>query len=686
MSNYTISFKSLRSGYLYTVSIGGGSGNAIPLKGAAQPFTTQEDDDDDMFTPIRTQSGYLRIVDDGLDANGNRWNWKDLLPTTDIDRPVTLTHVENGQTVVDWIGFMQAQNFGGTLYGNPQEREFPVQCVLSVTEGTDINYQQTELKNFAYLLKQIVDSIPQSQRPQNFIIQGGANAQTWLLTRIDWQNFTSVDNDNTQTARFSMYRCIEDMCSFWGWTARTCGDTLYLTCAADEDSQSWLTLTYQQLTTMAGGVAAGTTGGSYIQTTISGSEFASVANYDFVQRGYNKAEVTVDPNTADDYIIDPFDSEMEAAMNSAPFEEGYYTHFNDKYVHYTKDVLDENRFYLECRAFDTYASFNVMGVNNEGQSEITDIGNVVSIKKTYDGTTFAYFYSKYEHCFHNGFFRIFGEVYRNGEIFSGSNPLFALAHTWARLGIGKDRAHAKWWDGKEWQDSQVMFQLQLASQFEEMLSYFPSASTAAQSYHTNIINVDNAVGRVFFEILGSNSNSDAMPDIGGTKRFDILNFKIKFDKNDAVTKRVLARSYNWVGYDLFDIQPLNRPNRYIYKASNQNRVKNVYNADVIYGSDDAMNPSYGVLINPSDNTYLTRLTYGSTQKHPEQHLADVVTNYWGRSRRRFSVELRTDVIGDVTPQHDVECDGTHTHPIAISHEWRDDKTILTLLDYEATNS
>ena len=55
MNNYSITFKSLRAGTVYTLNIGGGTGAAIPLKGGAQPFTTQEDDSDDMFTPIRTQ-------------------------------------------------------------------------------------------------------------------------------------------------------------------------------------------------------------------------------------------------------------------------------------------------------------------------------------------------------------------------------------------------------------------------------------------------------------------------------------------------------------------------------------------------------------------------------------------------------------------------------------------------------
>ena len=55
--NYKIVFKSLRAGTTYTVHIGGGSGAEVELKGGASPFMTQEDDNEDMFTPIRTQSG-----------------------------------------------------------------------------------------------------------------------------------------------------------------------------------------------------------------------------------------------------------------------------------------------------------------------------------------------------------------------------------------------------------------------------------------------------------------------------------------------------------------------------------------------------------------------------------------------------------------------------------------------------
>ena len=193
--NYSITFKSLRAGTTYVVNIGGGTGAAVPLKGGSQPFTTEEDGDEDMFKPIRTQSGYIRIMDDGRDYNGNvidatmgaNW-WQDLMPATDTSRPVTLT--ANGTVV--WQGFMQAQNFGGVLYGNPQEREFPVQCPLTILSTQQPTTQDIQIRSFAYLINLIV-TIPATLSSDavgfDYIkVQGGMDAQQWLLKKFDWQN------------------------------------------------------------------------------------------------------------------------------------------------------------------------------------------------------------------------------------------------------------------------------------------------------------------------------------------------------------------------------------------------------------------------------------------------------------------------------------------------------------------
>ena len=56
--HWKIIFKSLRAGTVYTANVWKDgtlpSGYPLKLKGSEEPFTTDEDDDEDMFAPIRT--------------------------------------------------------------------------------------------------------------------------------------------------------------------------------------------------------------------------------------------------------------------------------------------------------------------------------------------------------------------------------------------------------------------------------------------------------------------------------------------------------------------------------------------------------------------------------------------------------------------------------------------------------
>jgi hypothetical protein len=120
--HWQVTFKTLRGGKTLTASVYDStySGNPIPLKGGEEPFVTEENDDDDPFKAIRIQTGSLNIIDDGYDANGNAFNWRDLQPKSNYDRPVILRDENN---VILWQGFLQPQNFSGTLYEATQERE-----------------------------------------------------------------------------------------------------------------------------------------------------------------------------------------------------------------------------------------------------------------------------------------------------------------------------------------------------------------------------------------------------------------------------------------------------------------------------------------------------------------------------------------------------------------------------------
>ena len=670
--HWQIPFKSRRTSVVYTVNIYDSTytGNAIVLKGGAQPFTTQEDDNDDQFTPVRTQTGYIRIVDDGKDANGNTWNWKTILPSTDTDRPVTLT---DGSNNVVWQGFMQAQNFGGVLYGNPQEREFPVQCALTTLQGTDINYTQKEIQNFAYLLDYIVSSLP-TISIDNIYIQGGADAQSWLLKRIDWQNFVDVDSEGNLSARYNLYQCLEDMCRFWGWTARTHKKNLYLT-RADDTTTTFLALTRAQLTTMAGGNTAGTTNGTFSTVTLSGDIFASVNNNDYRQRGPNKATVKANGNTGDTELVRIFPNSVVDAMTAGGtylVNGGGFGGSSGNGLRYTNDITSFDASLLSGRCESTYATFNVMSTTN-GEPH-----NVIKVLKSFTSTSatpYASLYTVYEHVFSGGMITISGTIYRGGDLYQNyGDGEVGSEHMYMRVGIGKTRGSAVWYAptgglgpdrwGNAWSSTMTTFKVTIGNK-EDVLA--------------QIVAPTKCSGLLFVDILGS----DDLSEVSGQRSFDLADFMVTCLRNNKYYEITTNEYGNFAGIKTKVFSDTRE-----YKSENQNNVRQDWNADCIYASDNDMSFGYGVLIN-ADDGYMIGYNYGGLGllTYPEQHLANRVTAYWASAKRKIEAELRSNAsigtnvtVADITPQYKVTLDSTTTHPISISREWRDDVIKLTLLE------
>lgn len=698
--HWKIKFRVLNSNQLLTVNIWKDgtlpSGYPLTLTGAQAPFSTQEDDNEDLFQPIRTQSGYLRIVDDGTALNSSNasvsFNWKDLLPSTDTDRPVTLTDSSNN---ILWQGFMQAQNFSGSLYGGTQVREFPVQCCLTVTQGKDINYSQTQIQNFAYLLKQIVDSIPNGFRPANFIIQGGTDARMWLMKKIDWQNFVSEDADGNPTAVYKCYQCLEDMCGFWGWTARTQGDTMYLMCIDDQAEQSLLTLTYTQLGTLAGGTSAGTTT-SMNSVSPSGDIFASTEIDDFMNRGADKAVVNGNGNTADSDVI----GYPPAVVEDALLYPGKYNIIVSPYVtpgpddiqgsidyEYYGDV-GEDRWtatfspnilqfpikkiksaFLEGSAVNGKASFTSVRTSMQTGTGITpgieDV-SCIRINKTYEsGVVLASLNTIYEHSFKGGLLRLLGNVYVAGQKLNDVDSVgIGNKHMYIRLGIGTSRNNAMWYDGNNnWVSSPTSFKVNIGS--NENIFYLNSNGT-------DNIRV-NQSGRVFLDFLGSDDTDlvDGSYSGGGTeeRRFFITDFALEYvhlrENSDA--RRRPSEMKNDAAAN------------YVAKNSNNSNIE--WNRDVIYVSMNLMKPGYGIIMN-TDYTMAESVSYNSADERPEQHLANRVVNFWATAKRMIRADLwnSDSVVGAITPRHYVTIDGTRLHPFAIGHEWRDDVVTMSLLE------
>ena len=667
--NYSITFKSLRAGTVYQLYIGGGSGTAVALKGGAQPFTTQEDDSDDQFTPIRTQSGYIRIIDDGYAADGvTAFNWKDLIPQTNTSRPVTLTA---GGTVV-WQGFMQSQNFSGELYGNPQEREFPVHCVLSALNGVDVPVTLPSgmqmILNFATMLGYIFGRVPVLSgnilSNGNITFQAYSRAQTILGAKFDWSNFLTTDEDGNAAAQYTLYQVLEDFCRFWGYTVRTYQRDIIFTCADDTTENT--AIRFASESALAN--ISGTYESSMYSTIAIPNSFVSADNDDTVILGPGKAKVKADCNSQKE-VVEFAPNEVEKTMENGGYTwvsggEDLVGYFTTSYIsRFTSPTLDgEGRF---CRR-QIYST--------QDQTDGTDV-DLICITGYQGSTVINKLQTKSPRSYGGGTIKMKAQYYHGAEALSPGSGDFMVM----QLGIGMDRASAKWFYIKSnaegttitngWKTAaenggtipqvyaNISPNIGLGVFSIRGWRYFPAIPVAADIY-----------GYLFIEFYGS------IEDMPGFGEFEIANFTLEFTRETTVLPTT------WNGGSRGRTMASKRNATIRYSAVNNNGNLDKWNADCIFATDNNAEYGYGLLMTASGG-YLGQLTYGSVQKYPEQHLCDRVSAYYATAKRMVtgSMDSNASVIGTISPRNKATLDGSTFHPIAIGRNWRDDESIITLL-------
>ena len=682
--HWKLIFKPLRqSSTTYTVNIydDAYSGAAIPLIPGAQPFVTEEDSDEDQFTPVRTQSGYLRFIDNGKDANGNAFNWQSILPSTDTDRPVTLT--DQNDTIL-WKGFMQAQNFGGELYGNPQEREFPIQCSLSVLNAKQVSTTEGALHNFAYLLYTCLVTNMPGTAFSSFVIQGGADARNWLLKKFDWNNFLTETEESDAEPRYTYYGILEDMCRFWGWTIRTHRNVVYLTAMDDSAEQTILTLTPTQLNQLAteSSTSAGTVSGIAAATALSGDIFASRNNDTYMNRGPHKATVKSEVNEAD-RVVSVLPVSVEKQLDATGWT--WHQVQGEDLVGWfqTQEIASFDAPRLSGSNYSNYCKFQRRQVYSTKETDTAQICDMMTFKNL-TGSSFPYIslQTKKAMAFAGGSLILGGTIYTGERITSWTERTLLKM----RVGIGMTRGTARWWHMDPTPVGQTSVDKGWSAQGTVRYFYAGvsggSIKSTALPYVTvtgpyveyyNAIPVPNEAGLYGYLYIdfGDFTSNDVQAE-----SFEIADFTVKFSRDTIVLPSTIGEVR---GREKIEERVSSKD----YTSDNQNSTGVEWNADCIFASDNNMKYGYGLLMN-ADGKFMETAPYGATltsptNEHPEQHLANRVTAYWQNSRRRLGVELRTDAIAEPTPVKKLTMDGTTFYPIAISHDWRDDVTKLTML-------
>jgi hypothetical protein len=673
--HWKIPFKSLRSGTDYVVNIYDSSytGSAIVLEGGAQPFVTQEADDEDEFTPIRTQTGYIRIIDHDVAADGvTAFNWKDLLPVSATSRPVTLT---TGNTVV-WRGYIQPQTFSGVLYGNPQQREFPICCPLSLLQSFDFDPGVSDIISFGELLSDILEKTSDFS---GAVIQGGNVIDSWLQKAFSTLNLLEEAENDTIQPKYSYYSVLEDVCRFFGWTCRYMGVRAYFTCADDLLKQPFLYYDTQGLYNTGRGSTGLGTEVSW-QTVTLGNIFASTSNDDTVVPGIRKATITADINESPEVIEVPYDRIAELYAGNSVTTSTYGTQ-TTKYL-FTKKAAVANEHTLTFPwvviDFAPGGSFTDQGQTyyyfaSEHIYEYYE--DALTYKHSYNFTTNIYIQGDHPndgylvamrtrsgYSLSDGMIVISARSYIDAYdttddykhiTYIGNGSLYAT------LKIGN-----KYWNGTAWQTSWAEFEIPIGEE-----------GSAVNAIGTGGIITNRTLASNFPDYEGF--GVPVSGSLGGIVEFAINGF------NDAAEP--LEHGRRGLAVENLKIQFL-RPfvagqqDRNVYQSAGSNEFTDEPTYDLIFATDNNNQFGCGIILN-ADGSYCSGIAYpdGTTQ-HPEQHTVNRMGTFYQRTRRLIHTEVLSNLLGSISPAYKLTIDGTIMHPIAISRNWRDDVTRLALLE------
>lgn len=681
---WQIKFCSLRTETVYTVSVIKSESTeaeedvVVPLLGGSQPFVTDEDDDEDFFMPVRTQSGYLTIVDTGVDRNGDPFDWRELLPSTDVDRPILVT---NSAGDIVWAGFMQAQNFSGVLFERPQERKFPVQCYLSSLSRIDISpnaFGSYNLQNFARLLFHIMSQIP-SETFRNIYVQGGNDAITWLTRKFDWMVFGgNMDDTGSLVPEYTALDALTNMCTYWGWTARMSGLNLYLLSPDDDTEPDIAKIGQDELLQLVAGetsVAAEIVQPQELQIA---DEFAGTDNTDAQMRGPNTAFITVNVGDIDNKLLYCYPDFISEQMYNEGFEPTQY-----RYLSYTPG-WDE----YACDTFNGYSQFlpkmfRLMKWDGPRPFIIKEykILPVIHFEEWNDRVEVTY-QAKKPHVYGPGYFTLKGELYLHGERVSRElygNPEIGTAWMYMSLGIGMTPASCVWYGGGSstaadpWGPERARMRVLLGGNGDIMWNGY---GQSGRSYTSQIEIRTPKTGPIWLLLYGSDMNEEDCKLIDG---FDLAGLSLEYTLEDT--------PYKYIDPERHDSRE--------YTAKNDNVLQDKWSTDCIFSTENYMKFGPGPVLNP-DSGYFAGWNYtehreaqpehGTGDTYPEQHLVDRVASFWSRSRRKIDCELIYNPAKVISPLTPIRVDGTKLHPLSISRDWREDVVSITAIELNETET
>lgn len=230
---WRIPFVSL-NGTQYEIEIydEGYTGAAVELRAGETPFTTDEDNTDDFFAPIRTQTGTIQVCT--AIPGGGTLRLEDILPDNNIARPVQLRRMDDD--VVEWQGFLSCEAYSQDYTSIPQVLDLSVISVLEAMGSVECDIAefhgvQTVHNIVAYALQKmeseaamghLFSEVAVSNMTINFMYK-------YINTTLFFDRKERADEGYTEhfIVGISLQDLLSQLATYVGWCVREQGDVIY---------------------------------------------------------------------------------------------------------------------------------------------------------------------------------------------------------------------------------------------------------------------------------------------------------------------------------------------------------------------------------------------------------------------------------------------------------------------------
>lgn len=636
----------------YSVNIyeDGYSGSPITLTGGDSPMVTQEDDDDNVFLPVRLQSGYLRIV---LTENTNTI-LSQLLPTDNLSRFITLTKTGS----ILWQGYLQNQNFGWQMHTSPLEVDIPVQCVLSSMQDTYLSRTPvTGLQNIAYYIINCFHSI--HNEIFTYYFQGGEEVLTWLSYKINQQVFLQTDDEGYIISKYNCHDIISHLCEFFGWVCRIDGASVFFTLPDLE--QRFTVLSDQDLYGIANNIPYSYDTMDYGQLSL-GNNFMSEDNTYSLVSDISNVSVVAKPDILTDVagFIDNFVEYTKWELDTLPRE----TYGNIDVI-YSENVYAYTWGNMVLWS-DMLSSFNYCRITN-ADTDQEDEFPVVRIKSSFEnGATTPYIrmstaYGMNFYAPATGYIVISGEIYQKGKRLTDEDTSIGRGnkHIFVSLGIGNSDGVMYWYDGgNQWSTIEKRFRMCVGQSGKDF-------QLDTHGAYTKIPLLAPVAGKIYLEIWGSNDISE----IDGIRKFDIRDLSIRIEKGEQT----------WIrnGYNVRYRED------YKYNSYQYIRPYKVKEISPIIVSWNHFSFSTNILMDASGH-FLSNILIDSdadpqVYERPERRLCSRISTFWASSRKTMQVEMKNEDYETINPAMIIKDNQDKYVSLSISRDWRNNLLQLKII-------